>query len=219
MALFLAVVAVVVTCGVLATRAAAPLDRRSTWTLRAVAFAAGWMGLTLLPTLTGLASPDHPLPGVPMVMGLVLTGAVALAASPLGGRIAAAVPLAALVAFQGFRLPLEVVLHLWGDAGVAPTQLTWSGSNLDVVTGVVSLALAPFVPRWPRLAWVAQAVGVVLLANVLRIVVGSLPTPWQVWPDPLMLPFRVPHVWIASVCVAGALAAHGITLRKLLTPR
>ena len=78
--------------------------------------------------------------------------------SPLG-RWLSLLPLPALVAFQGFRLPLELVLHSWVAQGVIPATMTWSGRNWDVITGLVALIAAPFCRRSIIWAWIANGVG------------------------------------------------------------
>lgn len=214
-AVFLAVVA-----GVLVALAA-PIVRASPRPGVTAAWALGltavWLTLTGLPTFAGWLDPAHPLPVVPLFMATILGSTLVLGLSGRALAFARTVPLWALVGFQGFRLPLELVLHAWVGEGIAPPQMTWTGANPDIVTGVVSLAAAAWLARGgPRgAAWVAWGVGAVLLANVLRVVVLSLPTPLQAWPDPIRLPFLFPQVWIASVCVAGALLVHVLTLRVL----
>ena len=179
------------------------------WTL-----AAGWLVLSALPTATGLLRPGGPVP--PQAIMLVVLGlAVGLSWSRVGAGLAAAVPLHLLVGFQGFRLPLELVLHEWASTGVAPPQMTWTGQNVDIAAGVVALLSMPVVRRWPRFAWVPTVFGSLLLLNVLRIVALSLPGPLQRFPDPVTLPFQLPHVWIATVCVAGAIVGHLVAFRAL----
>ncbi|MEZ4415464.1 MAG: hypothetical protein R3E10_06890 [Gemmatimonadota bacterium] len=211
---FLGVVLSVVIAGATATERTAPAEERRRVRLRALSFGALWLLLTALPTVSGLLAPDGRLPPQAF-MGAVLLAAVAFALSRLGGAIARSTPLAALVGFQGFRLPLELVLHRWVSAGVAPPQMTWTGQNPDIVSGLLALAAVPLISRSRVFAWVPTVVGILLLVNILRIVATSLPGPLQRFPDPVTLPFRFPHVWIGSVCVAGALAGHLITLRAL----
>lgn len=209
---FLAIVAFIVAAAIAAHARAAPDRLRAL--VRASAVAAAWLVLTGLPALAGVLAPAGPVPPqLPMLV--ILAVAVGFAVTAPGARIAAAVPLWILIAFQGFRLPLEVILHRWVDAGVAPPQMTWTGHNLDIITGAVALAAAPVVRRYPRAAWIPTAVGLALLANIGRIVVTSLPGPLQRFTDTLMLPLQFPRVWIGSVCVAGALAAHIIAIRAL----
>ena len=139
-----------------------------------------------------------------------------LGLSPIG-RWLSGLPLPALVAFQGFRLPLELVLHSWVLQGVIPATMTWSGRNWDIISGVVALIAAPFCQRsivWP---WIANAVGLVLLANVARIAVLSSPVSfgWPVAPK-LELIYHVPYALIIPVCIGGALIGHIALTRALL---
>jgi len=63
------------------------------------------------------------------------------------GRWLSLLPLPALVLFQAFRLPLELVLHSWVAQGVIPGTMTWSGRNWDIVSGVLALVAALFCRR------------------------------------------------------------------------
>lgn len=100
--------------------------------------------------------------------------------------------LGALVAFQGFRLPLELVLHAWAEAGTIPATMTWTGQNVDILSGVAALVAAPFAARHRAAAWLTSIVGALLLA------------------------FHLPYATILLVCVGGALAGHIVLLRALL---
>ena len=139
--------------------------------------------------------------------------------SPIG-RWLSLLPLPALVAFQGFRLPLELVLHSWVAQGVIPLTMTWSGRNWDIITGVLALIAAPFCRRNVIPGWVANVIGLVLLANVMRVVVLSSPVTfgWPVEPK-LQLIYHVPYALIVPVCVGGALLGHVVLTRALLRLR
>lgn len=217
---FLAVVAFVVFAFVVAVeRIPDPVRAERGWLIRRPRLAAGaWLIGSAAPTLAGLLAPVGPIP--PQVLLLaILAGGTWLALSRFGADVAAAVPVFGLTGFQAFRLPLEIVLHEWAEVGVAPPQMTWTGSNVDILAGVVALATIPIVRRWPRAGWIPTLVGVVLLANVLRVVVTSLPGPLARFPDPIVLPTLFPHVWIATICVAGAVVGHVIAIRALLALR
>jgi hypothetical protein len=153
-----------------------------------------------------------------MMAFFVISNGMALlvAFSPIGRSLAMGVPFGALVAFQGFRLPLELILHTWAEGGTIPETMTWSGSNLDILSGVVAVMAAPFA-RHRVVAWAANLVGFALLLNVARVALLSAPTPfgWNVEP-PLMLVMYMPYAWIAPICVGGALCGHVILTRALV---
>lgn len=183
----------------------------------AVALGLGvWLG-----GLAGLVAsgrlPSLPLSGLPLFFGVVFVVSIAAALSPLGGRMSATLPLAALVGFQAFRLPLELVLHSWAEQGTIPETMTWTGQNWDIVSGIVALLAAPLANRRRGLAWGANIVGGLLLLNVIRVAVMSSPLPfaWGQQP-PLLLAWHLPYALIAPVCVGGALFGHLVLTRALL---
>ena len=136
--------------------------------------------------------------------------------SRIGGWLSG-LPLSGLVAFQGFRLPLELVLHSWVAQGVIPATMTWSGRNWDIVSGVLALIAAPFCRRSKVVAWIANAIGLALLVNVMRAAVLSSPVPfgWPVVPR-LALIFHSPYALIIPVCIGGALIGHVALTRALI---
>jgi hypothetical protein len=174
-----------------------------------------WLGAQALLIASGKMT-ALPLNGLPLFFGPTVVFWLALGFSPVGRQMASAVPLAALVGFQAFRLPLELVLHEWAGQGVIPATMTWTGQNWDIVSGVVALASAPLALRYPVLARFANIIGLVLLLNVMRVAVLSAPVPfgWGVQP-PLLLPFHLPYAFIGPVCVGGALFGHIVLTRAL----
>ncbi len=154
---------------------------------------------------------------LPLFFALANGGALVFALSPLGLRLAQGLSIPVLVAFQGFRFPLELVLHSWVEQGSIPQTMTWSGQNWDILSGIIALIAAQFARRSIISAWVANVLGIVLLLNVGRVALFSSPVPfgWGVHP-PLQLGFHLPYALIVPVCVAGALAGHVILTRALL---
>ena len=68
----------------------------------------------------------------------------------LGTHLATFLPLWLLVAVQGFRLPLELAMHAMYERGVMPVQMSYSGRNFDIVTGVTAIP-------WRWLVWSGRA--------------------------------------------------------------
>lgn len=188
-------------------------------TLRFAIASALWLGAFSL-FVAAKAINAHPFPLVPATFVSVNVVSLAFALSSAGKRLASYLPLAALVGFQAFRLPLELVLHSWSEQGTIPETMTWTGANFDIISGATALVLAPFSERRP-VAWVANLVGLVLLINVARVAMMSSPLPFA-WTDvqpKLTLIAHLPYALIGPVCVGGAFAAHVILTRRLLSER
>jgi hypothetical protein len=159
-----------------------------------------------------------PPPLVPLVI-VAMAMALTAALSSFGGRLAVRVPLAALVGFQGFRLPLELAMHRAALDGLMPVQMSYSGWNFDIVTGasalvVAGLLAAGFAPRWLVVAW--NTLGSALLLIIVTIAVASTPTFAAFGPDRLNTWVAdPPYVWLPGVLVPAALFGHLLAWRAL----
>jgi hypothetical protein len=147
----------------------------------------------------------------------VLIVSLLICFSKLGANISNGFSLAFLIGLQAFRLPLELILHHWADLGTVPETMTWTGQNLDIITGIISLLTIPFLNKSKILAWGVQLIGFVLLLNVLRVVVMSSPLPFS-WKleKPLLLIAYFPFALIAPLFVGTALTFHLLAFRKLI---
>jgi hypothetical protein len=164
----------------------------------------------------------NPLPAPALV--LLLTQAVvtvALVSTRTGALLASSISLGAVVAFQAFRIPVEMTLHRLYVEGVVPAQMTWSGRNLDIITGITGLLLGGWllsgrhVPRGVLLAW--NVLGLALLANIVAVAALSTPVPFRRFLEgpPNLLPSTFPWIWLPSFLVQVALASHLVVFRQL----
>ncbi len=164
-----------------------------------------------------------PPPALLLLVGLsVLTGLIVFSA--VGARLADGIPLAAIVLLQSFRIAVEWVLHRLYLEGGVPVQMTWSGRNFDIVSGVTGLILGLVLlrgARMPRaviLGW--NVLGLALLANVVVIAVLATPALHR-FPEetPNVLPSIFPWVWLPSFLVQVALGSHLLVFRRLSRTR
>lgn len=161
---------------------------------------------------------EHLLPVVPVMFAAMLVCAVGLGLSPWGKQFTK-LPVWMLAAFQGFRLPLEIVLHSWSETGTVPQTMTWSGSNYDIVSGIAAvLCLVPAM-RNRKYVWAVNIIGIILLINVIRVVIMSSPFPFA-WDleRPILLILYLPYAMIAYVCVWAAVFGHVVLTRALSSP-
>jgi hypothetical protein len=183
-----------------------------------------WMAATYVAAGFGLLQfPPEP-PTMVVVFVLLLVLSVGLGVSPVGERLAAGLPLAVLVGAQGFRLPLELLMHRAYEDGLMPVQMSYSGLNFDIVTGITAIVVAVLVAtgragtRTVR-AW--NVMGTLLLVNIILIAWLSAPTPWRAFRDgpANVWVTTVPYIWLPTVMVAFAILGHIVIYRRLRAGR
>lgn len=174
----------------------------------------GWLAWT------GQLNSYTPPPPVLLLVAGITAGTVLLARSATGKALADTLPLQWLVGFQGFRILVEYCLHRLSLEGLVPPVMTWSGRNLDVITGLLALPLAWLLAkgrcerRW-LLMW--NWLGLALLANIVVVAVLATPVPFRLFTDQPVnrLPHTFPFVWLPTVLVQAALLGHLLVFRAL----
>jgi hypothetical protein len=179
-----------------------------------------WLGATFALAATGrLSFSSRPPTMTIFVVGLIAL-AIYLGTSRFGARLASGVPLIALVAAQGFRFPLELILHRSYVEGLMPIQMSFSGFNFDILSGLGAIAVAAVLAWKPRslvLVRIWNTAGFVLLANIVTIAILSAPTPLRVFhnePANVWIE-KAPWVWLPSVFVLAAIVGHIVVYRRL----
>lgn len=200
-------------------------DRRRGLRLLAVVVAV--MALSAVAARSGLLARFElrPPPMVIMVASVLAMG-IGTGLSPLGRAAAAEVPLAALVGLQSFRFPLELVMHHAGTRGIMPPEMSYSGYNFDIVTGVTALILGLALARGVRvprgLLWAWNVWGIWCLVAVLAVALAASPMVRAFGDDPRHVNTWVvffPYVWLPVVLVTVAIASHVVITRKLVAGR
>jgi hypothetical protein len=179
-----------------------------------------WLLVTALAAASGaLRRFDlSPPPFAGLVLGIAAVG-IGVACSPLGTRLVRGLPLWALVGSQVFRFPLELLMHRAYVEGVMPVQMSYSGQNYDVLTGITAGLLGWWlargrVPR--RVVWTWNLLGLALLVNVVTVAILSIPA-LRWFGDERLNTFVTypPFVWLPAVLVTAALMGHLLVWRKL----
>jgi hypothetical protein len=181
-----------------------------------------WIGIPGFLAWRGVLDRYDPLPPPALLLLLGLTVlTIGFVLSGVGARLAAGISLGAVVAFQAFRIPVELLLHGLYVEGIVPVQMTYAGRNFDVVTGISGLLLGLWllsrkpVPRGVVVLW--NLVGLALLVNIVAIAVVSTPVPFRRFVDssPHTLPSTFPFIWLPSFLVQVALGSHLLIFRQL----
>jgi hypothetical protein len=188
-------------------------------TLLAAAGTAIWMGATDAAARSGIFRRWDvvPPPWGLLVLSIVGIGIV-VAFGPVGRRLLV-LPLWVLVAAQAFRVPLELAMHSAYERGIMPIQMSYSGRNFDIVTGLSAIVVAVLlVTSWAgrRIALIWNLLGMALLVNVVTVAILSTPlfayfgdqrlNTWVTYPV---------FVWLPCVMVLAALIGHLLIFRRL----
>ena len=181
-----------------------------------------WLLLTALAAQSGALRrfDAFPPPFAGLLLALTALG-VAVPCSPLGTRLVRGLPLSGLVGFQVFRFPLELLMHRAYVEGVMPVQMSYSGLNYDILTGISAGLLGAWLgwgraPRGVVAAW--NVLGFALLVNIVTVAVLSTPL-FRWFGDDRLNTFVTdpPFVWLPAVLVTAALMGHVLVWRKLGT--
>jgi hypothetical protein len=184
-----------------------------------------WLAMPAVLAARGALDSYAPLPTLGLAVMLLVTGGTAsLAFTWFGTKLLAVTPLAAVVGFQAFRVPLELLLHRLYAEGTIPVQMTYSGLNFDIATGLSALFVAVALhlhrcSRWLLALW--NVAGFALLINIVAVAVLSSPVPFRYFtnlPDNL-LPSTFPYVWLPTFLVQAALFGHLLVFRALRSYR
>lgn len=190
-----------------------------------LAVAALWQVVVSALAVKGvLARFDARPPPLIFLLVFIAGGAQVLARSSFGKTLSEGLPLAALVGFQAFRLPLELLMHAAANEGVMPEQMTFTGWNFDIVTGASAVVVAVLVAlglggRRLVLAW--NALGTALLLTIVVIAVSSTPVFAAFGEGAALNTFiaYVPFTTLPTVMVLLAMAGHVVLWRKLVGER
>ena len=216
------VVAALFVVAVYASSIRTGLERRTALrqTLTAAFLTAAWLTVTGLAAARGALHFEAPPTMLPVFI-VTFALAIGLALSPLGKRIAIGLPIAALVGYQAFRVLVELLLHSAYREGLMPVQMSYSGRNFDIISGITALFLGGWLatrPTWSRrLVFAWNTLALALLINIIGVALLSAPTPVRVFmnePANVWIT-HAPWVWLPTVMVLAALSGHVLVYRRL----
>lgn len=162
----------------------------------------------------------------PMFIMLVSITVIAFAIglSSFGRDAAAEISLYTLIGLQSFRFPLELVMHYAGGLGIMQAQLSYSGYNFDIITGIGALVLFVMHKSSVRIPlpvlWVWNIWGSLCLVVIYIIAITTSPVVRAFGDEPQNLNTWVlyfPYVWLPVVLVTIAISSHIIITRRLFT--
>lgn len=132
-------------------------------------------------------------------------------------------PLTILALIHVIRIPIEIVLLWLYQSGQVPIEMTFEGSNFDILSGITApivyfLAFKGERPNRPVLIlWNVAALA--LLANIVTIAILAFPSPFQMvgLDQPNIGVTYFPFIWLPAVIVPIVFFSHVASLYKLIS--
>jgi hypothetical protein len=136
-------------------------------------------------------------------------------------------PISWLIAFQTFRIVVEIILWRGYKLGVIPIQMTFDGRNVDILLGLTAPLAAWLTARFYKqsgsttfgILW--NIAGLASLINIAIVAILSMPTPLRRFmndpPNTLLTHF--PFIYLPAVLVPAGYITHFLSIRQLLQRR
>jgi hypothetical protein len=178
-----------------------------------------WVLLTGILATKGFFSDFSKLPPRPaFAILLPLPFVLAVAFSKKGSTLLQNTPPHWLIGMQAFRIVVELLLWRAFLRGLLPEQMTFTGYNFDVWSGILAIPAALIIKRkWsPTVSLVYNIIGILLLINILSIAILSMPGPLRHFMNEpsSALVGKFPFIYLPGVLVVMAYSLHIFSLRQ-----
>ncbi|MEM9328699.1 MAG: hypothetical protein AAGA85_23740 [Bacteroidota bacterium] len=201
-------------------------EKRSNDPIIVLTILISWLFLTALLTFLGftLDFAARP-PRLFLLMILVILPLIVLFSRKQSRAFFHRMPLTTLTYIHIIRVPVELVLWWLASAGVVATQMTFEGSNFDILTGVTAPFAAVFLiglkskSKFAAIVW--NIAGLALLANIVQMAIRATPYFYdpEAFDQPNVAVFYFPFIWLPTFVVPAVLFSHLVCLYKLFTEK
>lgn len=183
----------------------------------------GWISLISILSMQGFFLDFNRLPPrtllamlipLPLVIGFVL--------SKTGSQILYHTPAHWLIFMQSFRIIVEVLIWIGFLRNLLPVQMSFEGSNVDILTGLLAIPAGYFIWKkpglFPRIVYSFNVVGLVFLINIVIISILSMPSPIRHFmnePSSRVVG-EFPFIFLPAVLVPIAYSLHIFSFRQFV---
>jgi hypothetical protein len=182
-----------------------------------------WLGGTAALAQSGVLSKWTSLPPRWPLLPLIALGTFVLLGQTLTfRRLLAEIPSWQPVAFQTFRMGVELAFWRLSLDGGAPVQVTFEGRNFDGLIGLTAPVVAAGIAfGWfgPRLTIAWNLFGLAMLFNAIGTVATSTPGPLHLnWPsEPFTAIATWPVIWIPALLAPIGIFVHVVSIRQSIS--
>jgi hypothetical protein len=179
-----------------------------------------WLLIHYMISLTGFYN-NYSTPRVPlfMVVPLFLFTAIFLFMNK-NNKILSMIPIHIPIAYQSFRLIIELLFYFTFLKGILPIQVTFEGANYDVLLGFSAIFFAIYAYKKPDskkllIAWNLLGIGIVLFAAFTFISSFYYPS---IWGEDASVPekfIQFPFLLLPSFFMPSAIFMHVLSIVQL----
>ena len=221
---FIAITLACIAFIVFAANVAGPAKRNSTPTV-VFTFMAVWLFVIALLTFQGVFEETTSFPPrLFIAVGMTVIALITLFVSKGSRDFILKMPITTLTYLHIIRVPVELVLWWLAIEKLVPIEMTFEGSNFDILTGVTAPFAAVFLVGMRSKSTFAAVIwniaGIVMLANIVIIAIRA--SPYFYNPESFAVPniavLQFPLIWLPTFVVPVVLFAHIASILKLVTP-
>ena len=220
-ATFIAIVLAVLGFLYYAINAANSGEKKTTPAL-VIAALIGWISFISAQTFNGYFTNLSGIPKLPLMAAVPLTATLIAFIWPTTRAILYKMPITTLHYVHIVRVPVEMVIWWLAVSGAVPMDMTFEGSNPDIISGISAPFAAVFLVgtrsknRVGAIVWNITALG--LLINIVQIGISYMPyffTPSGGQVANLGV-FYFPYVLLPTFIVPAIVFSHLVSLYQLL---
>lgn len=182
----------------------------------------GWIFFISVQTFNGYFTSLSGVPKLPMMAGITLAAILLVFIWPKTRAILMEMPITTLHYIHIVRVPIEMVLWWLAVSRAMPMDMTFEGSNLDILSGISAPFAAVFMvgarskSRIGAIIW--NVIALALLINIIQMSVSYMPyfyTPTGGETANLGV-FYFPYVLLPTFIVPAILFSHLVSLYQLI---
>lgn len=220
-ATFIAIVIAVLEFIYYAVSTATPGKKNLTSSL-VITILVGWIFFVCVQTFNGYFTNLSGIPRLPMFVSFTMVSIIILFVLPKTRAILMEMPITTLHYIHIVRVPVEMVLWWLAVSRAIPMDMTFEGSNLDIISGISAPFAAVFMvgsrskSRIGAIIW--NLIALALLAHIVKTAIGYMPyfyTPTGGQVANLGV-FYFPYVLLPTFIVPSVVFSHLVSLYQLI---
>ena len=181
-----------------------------------------WLGIQFALSESGFYLPLDMPPRIPLLMILpLMLFIVTFLRKHKNNPLLLTLPIYVPIAYQSFRLIIELMFHQTYEAGILPVNVTFEGANYDILIGITAIPMGIYAYRKSAskrllLIWNYLGIAVVAFAAFTFISSFYFPSVWGAGTKHISLEFnQFPYLILPTFFMPSAIFMHILSIIQL----